>query len=171
MVTAYVGVGSNLHDPAQQVEHALQALDSLDRTRVIARSSLYQSAPWGGVAQPDFINAVAQVDTDLDARVLMDSLLNIERTFGRQRDRVRNGPRVIDLDLLWYDDVTMNQPELQLPHPRLRERAFVLVPLAEIAPQFELIGTSVNQLLRNLAAADLGAVRRFDGQATMLGAT
>lgn len=140
MVVAYVGLGSNLDRPAEQIERALRELDALPQTRLAARSRLYRTAPWGGVAQPDFINAVAALDTGLDVRQLMRALLDLEHRAGRRRDGERNGPRVLDLDLLLYGDHRIAEAGLQVPHPRLHERAFVLVPLAEIAPDLSVPG-------------------------------
>ena len=137
---AYIGLGSNLAAPGDQVERALAALDRLAHTRVTARSHLYRTAPWGYPDQPDFINAVAALETALDAHALMHGLLAIERDSGRQRDGVRFGPRVLDLDLLLYADARIDEPGLHVPHPRLQERAFVLVPLAEIAPLLDVPG-------------------------------
>ena len=140
MITAYIGLGSNLDEPGAQVERALCELDALPLTRLVARSRLYRTAPWGGIAQPDFINAVARLETGLDAQALMRALLTIERRAGRRRDGERNGPRVLDLDLLLYGDQRIADADLQVPHPRLHERAFVLVPLAEIAPDLAVPG-------------------------------
>ena len=134
MVSAFVGLGSNLGEPAAEIERAIAALRELQDSRLVARSSLYRTAPWGGIVQPDFINAVAALDTALPAKVLMAELLAIERRLGRRRDVERYGPRVIDLDLLTYGDDIIDEPGLRVPHPHLHERAFVLVPLAEIAP-------------------------------------
>ena len=130
---AFVGLGSNLADPVEQVTHALAALDSLPQTRVLRRSSLYRSAPVGYLEQPDFINAVAQLETELAPRALLDALLALEHECGRTRE-FRNAPRTLDLDLLTYGDATILSVELTVPHPRMLERAFVLRPLAEIAP-------------------------------------
>lgn len=149
MIIAYVGLGSNLDAPREQVEHALRALDELPQTRLVARSSLYRTAPWGGIAQPDFINAVAQVETGLGAHELMRSLLAIEHRAGRRRSGERNGPRILDLDLLLYGDECVVDPDLHVPHPHLHERAFVLVPLAEIAPDLTVPGRG---LVRDLLA-------------------
>lgn len=155
MVTAYVGLGSNLRDPREQVERALRALRELPRTELISRSRLYRTRPWGGIAQPDFINAIAQLATDLSSAELMHALLGIEREFGRTRDGERFGPRVIDLDLLLYGDEFVDEPGLHVPHPRLHERAFVLVPLAEIAPTLAVPGQGrVDALLARIDAAD-----------------
>lgn len=140
MVDAYVGLGSNLFAPRDQVERALLALHRIAQSRVVARSQLYATSPWGGIAQPDFVNAVARLNTELEPGALMHSLLAIEHDFGRRRDAVRFGPRVLDLDLLLYADQRIDEPDLQVPHPRLHERAFVLVPLAEIAPDLVVPG-------------------------------
>ena len=136
---AYIALGSNLADPEAQVNHAFTALAQLPQSRLLARSSLYRSAPVGYAAQADFINAVAQLETELSAHDLLQSLLDIERTFGRVRD-FRNAPRTLDLDLLLYADLMFHEPGLTLPHPRMHERAFVLLPLLEIAPDCELPG-------------------------------
>src|SRR5579875_3481247 len=141
MTHAFVALGSNLDDPRAQVERAFEALARLPDTALLARSRLYRSAPWGGVAQPDFVNAAALVDTGLPARALLDALLAIERRAGRVRGE-RNGPRVLDLDLLLYGDRA------------LHERAFVLRPLADIAPGLEVPGHG--RVLDLLAHADAG---------------
>jgi 2-amino-4-hydroxy-6-hydroxymethyldihydropteridine diphosphokinase len=132
-VTAFVGLGANLDDPVVQVRQALAELETIDDTRVTARSCFYRTAPVGYLNQPDFINAVAQLQTGLEARALLDALLTIENRHGRRRS-VRNAPRTLDLDLLLYGDRMLSDDKLTLPHPRLHERAFVLAPLAEIAP-------------------------------------
>ena len=132
-VVASIGLGANLNDPAAQVEYALSELDRLPGTRLIAQSSLYASAPVGYVDQPDFINAVAQVETTLAPRALLDALLDIEHRHGRERS-FRNAPRTLDLDLLLYGTAHFHEDTLTLPHPRMCERAFVLLPLLEIAP-------------------------------------
>jgi len=136
----YIGLGSNLADPRAQVERALGALDDLPHTRLLRRSRLYRSAPWGRADQPEFINAVAQVQTELGARALLDALLALERRAGRERDATRWGPRVLDLDILVYDEQLIDEPGLRVPHPHLHERAFVLLPLAEIAPDLSIPG-------------------------------
>jgi 2-amino-4-hydroxy-6-hydroxymethyldihydropteridine diphosphokinase len=138
METVYIGLGSNLADPRLQVERALRALAGLPRTRLLRRSRLYRSAPWGRVDQPEFVNAVAALETALAPRELLDALLAIERAAGRERDATRWGPRVLDLDILVYGSRMLNERGLHVPHPHLHERAFVLVPMAEIAPDFEV---------------------------------
>ena len=137
MTTAYVGLGSNLEDPARQVETALQELDRLPHTRLVRRSKLHRTAPVGYADQPDFINAVAQLETGLPAERLLDELQALEARHGRVRS-FRNAPRTLDLDLLLFGSLVMNTERLTLPHPRMRERAFVLEPLREIAPDLEL---------------------------------
>jgi len=131
-VTAYVGLGANLGDAVGAVESALVALDTLAGTRVVARSGLYRSAPQG-TSGPDFINAVAALSTQLTAPDLLRALLALETTAGRQRP-YENAPRTLDLDLLRYGEARIESPQLTLPHPRMQARAFVLVPLAQIAP-------------------------------------
>lgn len=139
MTDACVALGSNLDGPRTRVERAFAALAALPGTRVSARSRLYRTPPWGVVDQPDFINAVAVLDTTLAPRGLLQALLAIEARAGRVRG-IRNGPRVLDLDLLLYGGQTIHLPDLEVPHPRLQDRAFVLVPLAEVAPDLEVPG-------------------------------
>jgi len=131
-VKAFVGLGANLGEPETQVRRAITALEAIPKTRLLAASSLYRSAPVGVGEQPDFINAVAEIETGLGARALLDELLAIEARFGRRRD-FPGAPRTLDLDLLLYGDQVIAELELVVPHPRMHERAFVLAPLAEIA--------------------------------------
>lgn len=152
VVSAYVGLGSNLESPRQQIASALAALGALPETSMQRCSSLYRSAPVGYAAQPDFVNAVACLQTALSPRELLDALLAIESEHGRTRT-VRNGPRTLDLDLLLHGDASIDKAGLQVPHPRLTERAFVVVPLAEIAPALVLPdGRPVIDLATRLAA-------------------
>jgi 2-amino-4-hydroxy-6-hydroxymethyldihydropteridine diphosphokinase len=135
----FVGLGANLGDPAATIRSAIAALDEIPSTRVLRQSRLYRSAPWGGNPdQPDFVNAVVELDTEQNPESLMSSLLAIELQFGRVRDGQRDQPRMLDLDLLSYGTRRSGAAELTLPHPRMHQRAFVLVPLAEIAPDAEL---------------------------------
>jgi len=136
---AFIGLGANLGDPESQVRRALAALAELPGTRLLAASSLYHSAPVGVIAQPEFINAVAAAETTLTARALLEALLAAERRFGRRRD-FPGAPRTLDLDLLLYGDRVIAEPGLVVPHPRMHERAFVLAPLAEIAPDISIPG-------------------------------
>ncbi|WP_310447127.1 2-amino-4-hydroxy-6-hydroxymethyldihydropteridine diphosphokinase [Thiobacillus sp.] len=138
-VVATVGLGANLNDPAAQVEYALAELNRLPATRLLARSSLYASAPVGYVDQPDFVNAVAQIETALAPRALLAALLDIEHRHGRERS-FRNAPRTLDLDLLLYGAAHFHEDGLTLPHPRMSERGFVLFPLLEIAPDAVIPG-------------------------------
>lgn len=136
---AYIGLGSNLQDPVAQVSRAFEALATLPDSRLLRRSTLYRSAPLGYTAQPDFVNAVALLQTTLPPLTLLRHLLEIETRAGRLRP-FPNAPRVLDLDLLLYDALVMQTPTLTLPHPRLHERGFVLLPLTEIAPHLEIPG-------------------------------
>ena len=128
---AYVALGANLEDPAVQIRRAMQELERVADTRVTARSALYRTAPVGFLNQPDFVNAVAQLETSLSPRALLDALFVIENLHGRRR-ALPNAPRTLDLDLLLYGSLAIDEPGLQVPHPRLHQRGFVLVPLAEI---------------------------------------
>jgi 2-amino-4-hydroxy-6-hydroxymethyldihydropteridine diphosphokinase len=132
-VTAYVALGANLGDPVAAVKSALASLDRLPGTRVTRVSSIYRTAPVDA-SGPDFINAVAELSTELTPHALLASLQALEQAAGRTRPW-RNAPRTLDLDLLMHGDAVLSDPVLTLPHPRMQERAFVLVPLAEIAPQ------------------------------------
>ncbi len=133
MHTAFIGLGGNLNNPQAQILRAFAALDTLPHTRLLARSSLYRSAPVGYLDQPDFINAVAKLETELPPRALLDALLALERENGRTRE-FPNAPRTLDLDLLLYDDLRHHEHGLTVPHPQMHTRAFVLRPLLEIAP-------------------------------------
>ncbi len=133
-VTAYVGLGSNLEQPLQQVKGALKALQCLRESRLVKASSLYRSEPVGPAGQPDYINAVAQLSTQLTPESLLDELQSLEKQHGRVRNGVRWGPRPLDLDLLLYGQETIDTDRLKVPHPYLAERGFVLYPLSEIAP-------------------------------------
>ena len=137
---AYIGLGSNLDSPGRQVETAIELLDEISDTQLIDRSSLYGSAAFGGVEQPDFVNAVAALLTKLSAVELLDQLQEIERVRGRERGGVRWGPRVLDLDLLVYSNEVVEEPDLSVPHPGIAERNFVLLPLRELAPDLVIPG-------------------------------
>ncbi len=143
----FIGVGANLDDPETGERRAIDALGQIPETRLVATSSLYRTAPVGYLDQPDFVNAVAELETRLDPPVLLSQLLSIEQRFGRKRS-TRNAPRTLDLDMLLYGDRQMQTKNLTLPHPRMAERAFVLVPLAEIAPEVAIgrLGTAVQLL-------------------------
>lgn len=151
MTIAFVGIGSNLDDPRAHVTSALDELDRLPHTRVVRKSSLYRSAPVGYAAQPDFVNAVAQLETGLPAERLLDELQQIEARHGRTRS-FANAPRTLDLDLLLFGDLELRTQALTVPHPRMHQRAFVLEPLLEIAPhlQFDL-NACKNQKVERIA--------------------
>lgn len=137
MATALIALGSNLQQPETQVSNAIAVLASTPGLSLIKASSLYATAPVGYDNQPDFINAVVQVATEIPAPQLMQLLLEIEQTFGRERP-FPNAPRILDLDLLDYDGMQLDTELLKLPHPRMHERGFVILPLAEIVPDFML---------------------------------
>lgn len=137
-VSAYIGIGGNLGDAVQTVKSAFTALENLPHTQLQAHSSLFVSTPVDAEGN-DFINAVARIATELDASSLMAELQKIERTFGRERP-FRNAPRTLDLDLLIYDQLQMASETLQLPHPRMSARAFVLLPLLELDPEIQIPG-------------------------------
>jgi 2-amino-4-hydroxy-6-hydroxymethyldihydropteridine diphosphokinase len=137
---AYVGLGSNLDGPASQVKDAIGLLGEVPEVRLVAASSLYRSGAFGGIEQPDFVNAVVAVLTTLTSGELLAELQAIESRQGRERDELRWGPRVIDLDLLVYSAEEFDGPKLTLPHPGIGERNFVLLPLAEIAPDLAVPG-------------------------------
>jgi len=137
MATALIALGSNLQQPETQVSNAIVVLARTPGLTLIKASSLYATAPVGYDNQPDFINAVVQVTTEIPAPQLMQLLLDIEQTFGRERP-FPNAPRILDLDLLDYDGVQLDTELLKLPHPRMHERGFVILPLAEIVPDFML---------------------------------
>lgn len=139
-VRAYIGIGSNLDDPSARVQAAFGELQRLPATRLAARSSLYGSKPMGPADQPDYVNAVAAVDTCMAAAELLQALAQIEERQGRQRGAARWGPRTLDLDLLLYGDSSIDTPGLTVPHPGMHERDFVIVPLAEIAGNLAIPG-------------------------------
>jgi 2-amino-4-hydroxy-6-hydroxymethyldihydropteridine diphosphokinase len=143
--TAFVGLGSNLADPRTQVLQAMRELDALPQVHVVRRSSLYRSAPVGYLDQPDFINAVVQLQTSLAPHALLDALLALEQRCGRTREFV-NAPRTLDLDVLLYDGLQHHEHGLTIPHPQMHLRAFVLQPLLEIAPDCIIpgIGTAAD---------------------------
>ena len=135
----FIGLGSNLANPSAQVLQAMQLIDQLPDTRVVARSSLYRSAPVGYLEQPDFVNAVVRVETQLAPLVLLQALLALEQENGRTRE-FQNAPRTLDLDVLLYDELQHHEHGLTVPHPQMHRRAFVLQPLLEIAPDCVIPG-------------------------------
>lgn len=160
VVTAFIGLGGNLGDPRAAIAHACAALDALPGTQLVARSHDYRSAPVGVTGQPDFINAVARVDTALAASDLLAALLQIESDVGRTRD-YHMSPRTLDLDLLLYGQQRIDAPHLHVPHPRMQLRAFVLKPLAELAPDLHI--PDAGTVADLLAGVSDQAIARLDG--------
>lgn len=158
---AYVGLGSNLEDPVRQVQQGFEELDRLPGTRLLGHSSFYRTAPVGKADQPDFVNAVALLQTTLAPGDLLRHLLAIEAKHGRVRAEP-NGPRTLDLDLLLLADQTVQAPGLEIPHPRMHERAFVLLPLAEISPDVFIPGHG--RVADLVASVSDQRVTRIDGQ-------
>jgi len=156
----YIGLGSNLDNPRAQVRRALAALHQPPEMQCLRQSSLYETTPMGFADQPVFINAVAELNTTLSADALMLRLRAIESAQGRVRGGNRNGPRTLDLDMLLFADARIAEPDLEVPHPRMTERAFVLLPLLEIAPDVQIPGIgAAGALLARVSGQD---VRRLD---------
>lgn len=156
MAEALLALGGNVGDARTTLARAVTALCDGTDIRLTARSADYLTPPWGVEDQPAFINLCIAVDTALSPQDLLARAQAVERAFGRDRSRERRwGPRALDIDLLAYDDVVLSTAELMLPHPRLLERAFVLVPLAEIAPNRVIAGTAVIDALRRIDASDI----------------
>jgi 2-amino-4-hydroxy-6-hydroxymethyldihydropteridine diphosphokinase len=157
----FLGLGGNIGDPASAMAAALRILDQDAHTEVVAVSSLYRTPPWGKTDQPDFLNAAAEIATSHSPRALLALCLDAERALKRQR-RERWGPRVIDIDILVFGDRTVHEAGLDIPHPRMLERAFVLAPLAEIAPEVKLSGMTVAEWLDAVGSG--GIVRLPTGE-------
>jgi 2-amino-4-hydroxy-6-hydroxymethyldihydropteridine diphosphokinase len=155
-VEALLGLGGNVGEVRATLDAAVAQFADGAGVRLIARSSDYSTPPWGVTDQPPFINCAIAVETTLAPRALLDRALSVERALGRDRAREeRWGPRTIDIDLLAYDDLSLNEPDLVVPHPRLFERAFVLVPLAEIVPDRRIAGRRVRDALAQVDAAGI----------------
>lgn len=159
MQDVYLGLGGNVGDPRRAMQMVLSTLDARDDTEVRLVSSLYRTPPWGKLDQPDFLNAVAWVRTSLAPHPLLEQCLTIERVLKRVRQE-RWGPRPIDVDVLFYGDRVVDDAGLTIPHPRMAERAFVLAPLAEIAPALEIGGRSVRTLLETLDQSGMERITR-----------
>jgi 2-amino-4-hydroxy-6-hydroxymethyldihydropteridine diphosphokinase len=159
-VKAWIGLGGNHGETALLMKRALDILQEHDEIFVLRVSGMYQSPPWGVTGQPDFVNAVAELDTSLQADELLTVLLQIESHLGRERSGPRWGPRCIDLDLLTYQDLVVSSSHLELPHPRMHLRAFVLVPVLELEPGFMIPGVGEARLeLENLDMQEVTAVQ------------
>lgn len=152
MASVLIALGGNVGDVRGTFDKAIANICGMTQGSLMARSSDYATPPWGDERQPPFVNACIEIDTRLDPHALLSTLHRIEKKFGRDRAHERHwGPRTLDLDLLAYDDVRLDRKELTLPHPRLFERAFVLVPLAEIAPDRVIAGRRVREALAGLS--------------------
>jgi 2-amino-4-hydroxy-6-hydroxymethyldihydropteridine diphosphokinase len=153
MASALIGLGGNVGDVRATFAKAVDAICMTTAARLVGRSSDYATPPWGDENQPPFVNACVEIETALEPHALLQALHNIEQTHGRDRGQeTRFGPRTLDLDLLAYDDLSLDARGLILPHPRLFERAFVLVPLAEIAPNRRINGRTATEALKTVAA-------------------
>ena len=153
MAEALLGLGGNVGDVRATLDEAVALFADGEAVKLVARSSDYTTPPWGVTDQPPFINLAIAVETALSPRALLDRALNVERALDRDRSRERRwGPRTIDIDLLAYDDLVLDEPGLTLPHPRLFERAFVLVPLAEIVPDRVISGVRLRDALAGVDA-------------------
>ena len=156
MASALIALGGNVGDVRATFQKAISNVCGMAQAALIARSSDYATPPWGDEDQNPFINACIEIETGLDPHALLFVLQKVEQKFGRTRDKARRwGPRALDIDLLAYDDVTLAGPDLVLPHPHLFERAFVLVPLAEIAPEAFIAGVRVRDALMRADASGI----------------
>ncbi|ABO48705.1 2-amino-4-hydroxy-6-hydroxymethyldihydropteridine pyrophosphokinase [Desulforamulus reducens MI-1] len=159
MTVAYIGLGSNMGDKKAYIQSALKKLDHYTGIHLLRVASLYESAPWGYLEQDWFVNTVAEVETTLSPEKILQVLFDIERSLNRTRD-IHWGPRTVDLDLLLYGSQTICFPHLQVPHPRMHERAFVLVPLAELCPNMILTQGTVMELAEKTLAEQ--AIRKIE---------
>lgn len=156
---AWLGLGSNLQQPLTQVKEAIHRLAETDGIEILETSSFYCTPPWGDVQQDDFINAVVQIETRLEPVTLLRELQSLENLMGRERSNRRWGPRLIDIDLLLYGNQQLQLDELEIPHPRMHERAFVIVPLAELDPKLEIPGCgTVEKILQQI---DCNGIKRL----------
>jgi len=159
-IGAWIGMGSNVGSSGSVLSHAAELLSGLTHTRLQVLSPVYRTEPWGVVDQPEFLNAVAELATNLSPQDLLAELQGIEQQLGRERDGQRWGPRRIDLDLLVYADQVIEQPDLIVPHRHLHERAFVLVPLNDVSPSLLVPGQGpVSELLAALKDSERAGVR------------
>ena len=163
MASVLIALGGNIGDVRATFNKAAANICGMAQGALLARSSDYATPPWGEENQPPFINACIEIETSLDPHALLFTLHKIEKKFGRDRDNeTRWGPRSLDLDLIAYDDVRLDKPELTLPHPRLFERAFVLVPLVEIAPERVIAGRRVGDMLAQLSTEGIQRLPDLD---------
>ena len=163
MASVLITLGGNVGDVRSTFEKAIANICGMAQAALLAHSSDYRTPPWGDEAQPRFINACIEIDTPLDPHALLFVLHKVEQKFGRDRPKERRwGPRTLDLDMIAYDDMSIDKVELTLPHPRLFERAFVLVPLAEIAPDRVIRGRRVGEALKDLSTEGIERLPDMD---------
>ncbi|WP_438278252.1 2-amino-4-hydroxy-6-hydroxymethyldihydropteridine diphosphokinase [Nitrobacter sp.] len=163
MASVLIALGGNVGDVRQTFRKAIANICGMAQAVLVARSSDYATPPWGDENQDRFVNACIEIDTRLDPHALLYTLHKIEKKFGRERGtETRWGPRTLDLDLIAYDDAVLDRPELKLPHPRLFERAFVLVPLAEIAPDRVIAGRTPAEALATISTAGIERLPKLD---------
>jgi len=163
-VQAWLGLGANLQQPVLQLKEAVKRLGQMAGIEVSQVSSFYRTPPWGDVQQDDFVNAVLQIETSLDPLDLLQCMQSIENDMGRQRSGNRWGPRLIDIDLLLFGDQIINGKALRVPHPHMHERAFVLLPLAELDEELEIRGHgTVGSLLAHLDCSEIYALDESAG--------
>jgi 2-amino-4-hydroxy-6-hydroxymethyldihydropteridine diphosphokinase len=163
MASAIIALGGNVGDVRAAFKAAITEICMLAQARLLARSSDYATPPWGDEQQPPFVNACVEIETGLEPHALLTVLQAVERNFGRDRSRERRwGPRTLDLDLIAYDDLVLQADTLTLPHPHVLERAFVLVPLAEIAPQRNISGCNVKAALAALSSTGIERLPALD---------
>ena len=154
MKNIYVALGSNLNNPIYQVKKVVEKLRNQSDIKILNLSSLYQTKPVGITDQPDFINAVIEIEYHKTPQELLNLLLDIEKFYGRVR-LIKNGPRIIDLDIILFDQMILNEGDLVIPHPRMFERSFVMLPLMEIAPNLKINKIPIETLVRNISTTDI----------------
>jgi len=161
---AWLGLGSNQRQPANQLSQAIDRLADIDQLDILRTSSFYCTPPWGDEQQDDFINAVVEIETSLDPNSLLRAIQSVENVMGRQRKDRRWGPRIIDIDLLLYGDLQYQSADLEIPHPRMHERAFVLVPLFDLDNSLEIPALGkVEKLLQHLDCSGIQNLGRKAG--------
>ena len=157
MKKAYLGIGTNIGDRYNNIMNAIDSLKHLPQTQVVAISDVYETEPWGYEQQDDFLNVCVGIETELSPKTILGACLGIEAAFGRERP-FKNAPRIIDIDLLVYEGVKSDDPELTLPHPRIQERAFVLVPLRDISESLRFDDVDFNNAYEN---CDKNSVKKY----------
>lgn len=157
MKKAYIGIGTNIGNRLNNIKDSVVALSHLPETHITKISDIYETEPWGYTQQDNFLNACVEVETNLSPKALLGACLGIEAAFGRERP-FKNSPRILDMDLLLYEDIIMDEQELTLPHPRIQERAFVLVPLKDVLETLQLNDADFNESYKN---CDKNGVNKF----------